>query len=54
LREFAARDVARGRRCTEPSRGVVAGITPSGELIIDESEGARLYRAGSLVLEEGP
>jgi BirA family biotin operon repressor/biotin-[acetyl-CoA-carboxylase] ligase len=54
LREFAHRDLARGRRCVEPSAGVVCGITPSGELVIDEPRGVRHYRAGSLVLEETP
>ena len=54
LREFAARDLARGRPCTHPARGIVRGVTPAGELIVDEGSVTRHYRAGSLVLQEAP
>jgi BirA family transcriptional regulator, biotin operon repressor / biotin---[acetyl-CoA-carboxylase] ligase len=53
LREFAARDYAHGRRCTQPSAGVVRGVTAAGELLIEDTGGVRSHRAGSLVLEEG-
>jgi BirA family transcriptional regulator, biotin operon repressor / biotin---[acetyl-CoA-carboxylase] ligase len=52
LAAFAARDLARGRRCREPASGTVAGLDPSGALIIHTSNGPRLARAGSLVFEE--
>jgi BirA family transcriptional regulator, biotin operon repressor / biotin---[acetyl-CoA-carboxylase] ligase len=52
LAAFAERDIARGRRCREPIAGTVAGLDPSGSLIIHTSEGPRLARAGSLVFEE--
>lgn len=52
LDAFADRDVARGRRCTEPVPGVVAGIDASGALVVTTDAGARHARAGSLVLQE--
>ena len=52
LDAFAARDLARGRACVEPARGTVRGITPAGELLLDTDAGARVCRAGSLVLSE--
>jgi BirA family biotin operon repressor/biotin-[acetyl-CoA-carboxylase] ligase len=54
LREFAARDCARGRRCSQPSVGIVRGITPAGELVVEGLDGIRRHRAGSLVLEGTP
>ena len=51
--EYAARDYARGRRCITPVRGVVAGVTPSGELAVRTAGGIVHCRAGSLLLEEG-
>ena len=53
LDEFAARDLARGRACTEPARGRVAGISRTGELLIDLADSVGSFRSGSLVLEEG-
>jgi BirA family biotin operon repressor/biotin-[acetyl-CoA-carboxylase] ligase len=53
LREYAARDYARGRRCITPTRGVVAGVTAGGELVVRTTDRVEHYRAGSLVLEEG-
>jgi BirA family transcriptional regulator, biotin operon repressor / biotin---[acetyl-CoA-carboxylase] ligase len=52
LGEFAVRDHARGRRCAAPSRGVVFGISPTGELAVATSSGMRYHRTGSLLLEE--
>jgi len=52
LAEYAARDVARGRRCREPLEGVVAGIDASGALVVETDAGSRYARAGSLVLQE--
>ncbi|MFN2567902.1 MAG: biotin--[acetyl-CoA-carboxylase] ligase [Gemmatimonadaceae bacterium] len=53
LDEFAARDIARGRRCLRPAPGVVAGVTAAGELAVHTPAGIRHYRSGSLVLQEG-
>jgi BirA family biotin operon repressor/biotin-[acetyl-CoA-carboxylase] ligase len=52
LADFAARDLARGRRCTEPAVGTVAGIDASGALIVTTAAGTIACRRGSLVLEE--
>ena len=51
LEEFNARDLARGRRCIEPARGRVAGITPNGELLVALADSVAPFRSGSLVLE---
>ena len=52
MEEFAARDIARGRRCIEPAVGRVAGITPSGELLVALADTIAPFRSGSLVLED--
>jgi len=52
LAAFAARDYARGRRCTEPAHGTVAGIDASGALLVEVASETIRIRAGSLVLEE--
>lgn len=52
LGEYAERDYASGRRCLTPARGIVAGVTPVGELAVRTADGIEHYRAGSLVLEE--
>ncbi len=52
LRRFAARDYARGRRCSQPVVGVVQGIDAEGALRVTTAAGATTWRAGSLVLEE--
>ncbi|HEX8724720.1 MAG TPA: biotin--[acetyl-CoA-carboxylase] ligase [Gemmatimonadaceae bacterium] len=49
---YAARDIAAGRRCREPVGGTVAGLDPSGALLVETSTGVQAVRAGSLVLEE--
>ncbi len=54
LEEFNARDMARGRSCTEPALGRVAGITPTGELLVALADSVAPFRSGSLVLEEEP
>lgn len=53
LAAWAARDLARGRRCSAPAHGVVRGITPAGELVVAAEQGDVALRGGSLVLEEG-
>jgi BirA family transcriptional regulator, biotin operon repressor / biotin---[acetyl-CoA-carboxylase] ligase len=53
LADYAARDYARGRRCVLPARGIVAGVSPAGELAVETSRGLERHRGGSLVLEEG-
>ncbi len=52
LEEFSARDLARGRACTEPARGRVAGINSNGELLVALADTVAPFRSGSLVLEE--
>jgi len=51
MSEWNARDLARGRTCTEPARGTVSGITASGELIVALSDSVSRFRSGSLVLD---
>jgi BirA family biotin operon repressor/biotin-[acetyl-CoA-carboxylase] ligase len=52
MEEFDARDLARGRRCVEPAVGLVAGITPTGELLVALADSVATFRSGSLVLED--
>jgi biotin-(acetyl-CoA carboxylase) ligase len=52
LTDFAARDLARGRQCTEPAVGSVAGIDASGALLVTGAAGTNAFRSGSLVLVE--
>lgn len=52
MEEFAARDIARGLRCIEPAVGRVAGITPTGELLVALADTIAPFRSGSLVLED--
>ena len=52
LRDFAARDLARGRECVEPARGLVEGIDETGALLVAAGGGTVAVRAGSLVLKE--
>ena len=51
LEEFNARDLARGRACSEPARGQVAGINAEGELLVTIADSLASFRSGSLVLE---
>jgi BirA family biotin operon repressor/biotin-[acetyl-CoA-carboxylase] ligase len=48
---FAARDLARGRRCREPVRGIVRGIDAGGALLVETADTVTAMRSGSLVLE---
>lgn len=48
---FAGRDIARGRRLVEPTRGVANGITAAGALVVQAGSGEELFRQGSLVFE---
>ncbi len=52
LADFAARDLARGRQCTEPAVGAVAGIDASGALLVTSAAGTTACRSGSLVFAE--
>ncbi|MFL5567091.1 MAG: biotin--[acetyl-CoA-carboxylase] ligase [Gemmatimonadaceae bacterium] len=52
MEEFDARDIARGRVCVEPARGRVAGITPTGELLVALADSVAPFRSGSLVLQD--
>lgn len=49
LAAFARRDLAVGHRVSQPGRGLVRGISPTGELLLETSAGLEPYRAGSLV-----
>jgi hypothetical protein len=51
LEEFNARDLARGKACSEPARGQVAGINAAGELLVTIADSVASFRSGSLVLE---
>ena len=53
LAAFTARDMARGRRCSSPARGVVRGIDAQGSLLVEGDDGAvAAARGGSLLFEE--
>ena len=52
MEEFAARDLARGRKCLTPALGRVAGITASGELLVTLADSVASFRSGSLLLEK--
>jgi len=49
--EWNARDMARGRHCIEPARGVVEGISATGELLVALADSVARFRSGSLKLE---
>lgn len=51
MAEWDARDLARGRLCREPARGIVEGITPGGELLVALADSLARFRTGSLVLD---
>lgn len=51
LAEWNARDLARGRACTQPARGIVEGITPAGELRVALADSVARFSSGSLVLD---
>jgi BirA family biotin operon repressor/biotin-[acetyl-CoA-carboxylase] ligase len=50
IANFAARDLAAGRRCVAPTPGMVVGIRPDGALLVDGENGRTAVLAGSLVL----
>lgn len=50
LEEYAGRDMARGRRCSEPVRGRVVGVAATGELLVELADSVVRLRSGSLVL----
>jgi hypothetical protein len=52
LEEFNARDLARGKSCTQPAIGRVAGISATGELLVALADTVAPFRSGSLVLED--
>lgn len=49
LAEFARRDLAVGQRVSLPEDGLVRGISPRGELLVETRAGVVPHRAGSLV-----
>lgn len=51
LRSFARRDVAAGKRCSEPVSGTVRGIDANGALLVESGDTVVECRTGSLVLE---
>jgi BirA family biotin operon repressor/biotin-[acetyl-CoA-carboxylase] ligase len=51
LDEYRQRDLARGRTCSAPERGVVEGVSASGALVVLTNGGRRECRGGSLILE---
>lgn len=53
LAALAARDIARGRRAVAPGEGIVAGVSATGELVLQLPDGAvAVHRSGSLVFAE--
>jgi BirA family biotin operon repressor/biotin-[acetyl-CoA-carboxylase] ligase len=52
LAEWNARDLARGRSCSQPARGIVEGITPAGELRVALADSVARFSSGSLVLDQ--
>jgi BirA family biotin operon repressor/biotin-[acetyl-CoA-carboxylase] ligase len=52
LIEWNARDIARGKACTEPARGTVEGVNAQGELLVALADSIARFRSGSLVLED--
>lgn len=55
LNWYHARDILSGRRIVHPESGTVRGVTASGELLVETSQGVRRLRAGSVEMaEEGP
>lgn len=52
LSRYATRDLSVGRRAVQPAHGVVAGISRTGELMVDTSSGPVACRTGSLVFAE--
>ncbi|HEY8166323.1 MAG TPA: biotin--[acetyl-CoA-carboxylase] ligase [Gemmatimonadaceae bacterium] len=52
LSEFDSRDLALGRKCIEPARGTVSGISASGELLVALADSIAKFRSGSLILEQ--
>ena len=49
LAAFARRDIAVGQRVTYPAEGLVRGISPAGELLLETATGLAPHRTGSLV-----
>ena len=50
LARYSRRDLALGMECSEPARGVVAGVRADGALLVDTTAGRIACHAGSLVL----
>ncbi len=51
LTEWGARDMACGRRCSQPAQGTVQGISASGELLVALADSVARFRTGSLLLD---
>jgi hypothetical protein len=51
LEAFDERDLARGRRISQPVEGLVEGINAAGALLVLTAEGMAAIQAGSLVLQ---
>jgi BirA family biotin operon repressor/biotin-[acetyl-CoA-carboxylase] ligase len=52
LAAWKARDRLAGRRVSAPVAGVIGGILPTGELLIETADGPAALRSGSVTLEE--
>lgn len=52
LARYGARDIARGRSIASPAVGVVAGVNPAGELMVDTGDGWVACRSGSMAFAE--
>lgn len=52
LAAYRDRDWARGRAIVQPARGIAAGVSPEGALLVQTESGLIACGAGSLVLSE--
>jgi BirA family biotin operon repressor/biotin-[acetyl-CoA-carboxylase] ligase len=53
LARWRARDIARGRPVSAPSRGTVDGVAPAGELLVRSADGSvASHRTGTLTFDE--
>ena len=53
LTRWRARDLARGRLVSTPSRGTVDGVAPAGELLVRSADGGvASHRTGTLTFDE--
>jgi hypothetical protein len=52
LAAWKQRDRLAGRRVSAPVAGVISGILPTGELLIETADGPAALRSGSVTMED--